>query len=265
MTELINKYKNGKVYKIEPIVDHDEEDIYIGSTCQPYLSSRMNQHRQDYDKFKQNKKKSNVRVYNLFDKYGIENCNIILIESVEANNKMELHQREAYFIRTLKCINKCIPLRTDKEWRETNKEILKEKKKIIGSKYYENNKDKIKEKCKEWRETNKEKLKEKNKQYSENNKDKLNEKAKKYYELNKDKVLNYQKKYHGDNKDKINTRCKEWREANKDKIKDTYESNKELKNLRRKELREINKDKINARNRELYKLRQLKKQQEQII
>ncbi len=30
-------YSQGKIYKIEPIVEHDEHEIYIGSTTQKYL------------------------------------------------------------------------------------------------------------------------------------------------------------------------------------------------------------------------------------
>ena len=192
MTEL-NKYKNGKVYKIEPIVDHDEGDIYIGSTCQPYLCSRMNQHRTNY-KCKKNEK--NCKVSLLFDKYGIENCNIILIESIEANNKMELHQREAYYIRTLRCINKKIPLRTDKEYYETNKYIIKEKQKEYNEdhkkekeeydkKYNEANKEKIKIKNKKYKEVNKEKIKETYQQWYEENKDAINARRKELYQLKK--------------------------------------------------------------------------------
>jgi hypothetical protein len=131
----VNKYQNGKIYKIEPI-NGEEGDIYIGSTTQKYLSSRMNQHRGDYKK-----KIKFCNCHSLFDKYGIENCNIILLEMVNVNNKMELHQREAYYIKLLKCINKNIPLRTIKEWNEDNKQYIKEYKKI----YQEVNKDKIKE------------------------------------------------------------------------------------------------------------------------
>jgi len=100
----VNKYQNGKIYKIEPI-NGDEGDIYIGSTCQPYLSSRMYKHRSEYRK----KKQSCCKSHSLFDKYGVENCNIILLEMVNVNNKMELQQREAYYIKLLKCVNKVIP------------------------------------------------------------------------------------------------------------------------------------------------------------
>ena len=33
-------------------------------------------------------------VYDLFDKYGMENCDIYLIERINANSKEELHSRE---------------------------------------------------------------------------------------------------------------------------------------------------------------------------
>ena len=48
-------YNNGKIYKIEPIVDHDEGDIYIGSTTKHYLSQRMDKHRGNYKSWKNGK------------------------------------------------------------------------------------------------------------------------------------------------------------------------------------------------------------------
>jgi hypothetical protein len=172
----VNKYQNGKIYKIEPL-NGEEGDIYIGSTTQKYLSSRMNQHRSNYIK-----KRNICKSHSMFDKYGIENCNIILLEIVNVNNKMELQQREAYYIKLLKCINKNIPLRTKKEWKEDNKE------------HYMN-------KCKEYREANKEQKKE----YYETNKETILEKAKEHYETNKDIIL---------------VKVKEYREANIDKIRE---------------------------------------------
>jgi hypothetical protein len=168
MTELLNRYKNGKIYKIEPIVDHDEEDIYIGSTCKQYLCQRMNQHRSEY------KKKTNkCKVILLFDKYGLENCNIILIESIEANNKMELHQREAHYIKTLNCVNKYIPLRIRKEYRNDNNDKLKEINKQNHNKNklnleFKNKKCKI---TKEYNELHKEEIKQYKKDYYQRQKE----------------------------------------------------------------------------------------------
>ena len=49
-------YTNGKVYKIEPIIEHAEEDVYFGSTTQRYISQRMETHRSQYKQWKEGKK-----------------------------------------------------------------------------------------------------------------------------------------------------------------------------------------------------------------
>ncbi len=67
-------YNNGKIYKIEPL-NGEEGDIYIGSTTKQYLSQRMDSHRSDFKKFNEGKKVS-ITSFKLFEKYGIENCNI---------------------------------------------------------------------------------------------------------------------------------------------------------------------------------------------
>ena len=152
MTKGEINYKNGKIYKIEPTCEHDEGDVYIGSTTKQYLSQRMTAHRTMYKSFKDNKVNKRVRAYDLFDKYGIENCDIILLELVEANSRDELHIREAHFIKTIKCNNKMIPTRTQQE-------------------YYQDNKEKISEQEKQYRQDNKEKISEQKKQYHQNNKE----------------------------------------------------------------------------------------------
>ena len=131
-------YSNGKIYKIEPIVEHEEGDIYIGSTTKLYLSQRMDSHRSCYKQWK-NGVQRYTSSHLLFEKYGIENCNIFLIESVNANSKDELHAREKHYIKSLKCVNKVIPSRTNKEYRNDNKEEIK----IRDKKYREANLDKI--------------------------------------------------------------------------------------------------------------------------
>ena len=86
-------YNNSKIYKIEPICDHDEGDIYIGSTTKQYLSQRMDNHRSDYKRWKNNKF-TKVRVFEIFDKYSVSNCQIVLIETVNAESKDELLARK---------------------------------------------------------------------------------------------------------------------------------------------------------------------------
>ena len=72
-------YSNSKVYKNEPIVEHEESDIYIGSTTKHYLSQRMDAHRADYKQWK-DEKHNKTTSFDLFDKYGLENCQIVLLE-----------------------------------------------------------------------------------------------------------------------------------------------------------------------------------------
>jgi hypothetical protein len=118
-------YNNGKIYKIEPICEHEEGEIYIGSTTKDKLCQRMTKHRNDYNCWK-NGKYHKFTSFDLFDKYGIENCKIYLIENVNANTKDELLSREGYYIRTMKCINKYIAGRTMKEYHEDNKDKIKQ-------------------------------------------------------------------------------------------------------------------------------------------
>ncbi len=133
----------GKIYKIEAINGIDE-DIYIGSTTKKLLSQRMATHRQNYKNWKL-EKTGKCMSFDIFDKYGIDNCKITLLENVNANSKDELHAKEAFYIKNMKCVNKFIPLRTKKEWEEDNKETLKEKRK----EYNEIHKEHIAEvKCK---------------------------------------------------------------------------------------------------------------------
>jgi hypothetical protein len=196
-------YENSKVYKIEPVVEHLEEDIYIGSTTKKYLSQRMDTHRRGFKCWK-NGKRTKVMSFDLFDKYGVENCQIILLETVNCNTKDELLAREAHYIKTLKCVNKCIPNRTYKEWYDYNKQEITEKNK----KYKEKHKVKIVEYQKQYRNDNIEKLKIYKTQYYNDNKQEILEKQKQYGENNKEKISQMKKiKVHCDVCDCDITKC----------------------------------------------------------
>jgi hypothetical protein len=192
------KYANGKIYKIEPLIDHDEGDIYIGSTTKNLLCQRMETHRGDYRRWKDGKR-DKVMSFDIFDKYGLENCVITLLESVNANSKDELHTRRRYYIQSLKCVNKSVPMRTNKEYMKDNKEVISEQKK----QHYENNK-------------------EQKKQYREDNKEKI----KQYYEINKEFILEQHKQHYENNKEVILEKQKQNYEVNKEHYKDYYEINR---------------------------------------
>jgi len=198
-----NKYKNGKIYKI---VCDTTNMTYIGSTIQG-LSSRLSGHRADYKRYL-NKKKYFISSYKILEN---NNYKIILIDNCPCNSKEELHKIERKYIESMDCINKCIPTQTKKEWKEKNKEKIKEynkqyrennKEQILEQKqeYYQNNKETQKKKVKEHYQKNKEKIKKRVKEYRENNKDKIKEQKKEYRENNKTKIKEQKKEYY---KDKI--------------------------------------------------------------
>lgn len=97
-------YSMSKIYMIEPIVEHDERDIYIGSTTKRLLSHRMCQHRTEYRRWKKGTHKY-MNSFLIFEKYELENCKIILIESFPCTNNDELRSREVHYQKTLKCVN----------------------------------------------------------------------------------------------------------------------------------------------------------------
>ena len=86
-------FKLAKIYKIIPLNQDHESDVYIGSTCKPSLAHRMTSHRRNYKSWK-NGKYNKVSSFKLFDIYGIDNCNIYLIEEFPCETKDQLRKKE---------------------------------------------------------------------------------------------------------------------------------------------------------------------------
>jgi hypothetical protein len=150
-------YQNAKIYKIWSPMGNE---IYIGSTIQK-LYARLSAH----------KTKGGCSSKILFEKY--DDVRIELIEYFPCDNKEQLNKKEGEYIRKLDCVNRCIAGRTFKEWREDNKEHVKE----YYKEWHEDNKEHVKE-C---RENNKEYKKEYDKEYKKNNKEKIKGYRKEYY------------------------------------------------------------------------------------
>ena len=144
------KYQQAQIYTIRCYSNPNL--IYVGSTCN-LLSKRLSQHKSNLKLFQ-----STGEGYTTsFEIVKYSDCYIELLESFACNNKNELNAREGYYIRSIDCVNKVIPDRTQKEYYEDNKEIIVEKKK----QYYEENKKTIIENVKQYYEENKEQIKEK--------------------------------------------------------------------------------------------------------
>mgnify|MGYP003650882274 CR=1 FL=1 len=204
----MNKYQNGKIYKI---VCNITNDVYIGSTVRT-LEKRLISHKSSC---RNDKRKCSSHTIIERGDYKIE-----LIELHPCETNLQLEQREGYYQRNIKCINKYLTGRTRKEysklWRTENKEILKVKQK----EYYENNKDVFKAKSKI---------------YYNSNKEQFHKKSAEWYKLHKndDDVKLKQKQYRDAHKEEQKILNKEWREKNKDIIK----QKKKEKYLRTKHLK----------------------------
>ena len=117
------RYKRGKVYTVR---SHKTPLIYVGSTIEKYLSSRLSKHKNCFKRYKNNK----FHYLAVFDIFELDrDCYIELYEDYPCDSKEQLERREGQVIRELDCVNKRIAGRTDKEYREDNKEQLAAKKK----------------------------------------------------------------------------------------------------------------------------------------
>ena len=172
-------YAYGKIYKI---TSESSGLVYFGSTALYYLSKRLATHIQDYKRYLDGKR-GYTTSFKLLER---DDYKIQLIKNFPCANKTQLETEEAKYIKENECVNKYIPGRTDKEYREDNIEKIKEKDK----KYYENNKEKINENRKEYYEINKDKFK----QYNENNKSKINEQKSKSYQCSCGSIVRWGEK-----------------------------------------------------------------------
>jgi hypothetical protein len=80
------KYNNTKIFKI---VNNIDNDIIINYTTLKYLSSKYQQFKNQLN----NDKYKNNDVIKYINKYGLENCKLILLENVSYNNIDELNNK----------------------------------------------------------------------------------------------------------------------------------------------------------------------------
>jgi len=183
MPKTAMNYENCCIYKIEHI--DDESLVYVGHTTN--FIKRKTAHK--YSCHHENDRKYNLKVYQMIrENGGWEMFKMIEIEKYRCLDKREAERRESEVMKELKANMNMRPSylteQDKKEYRELNKEKIKEQTK----KYREENKEIILQQRKEYREVNKEKINEKQKEYCESNKEKLKKYKKEYYEKNKEKI-----------------------------------------------------------------------------
>ena len=99
---MLPNYQQGKVYKL--VMD---DLIYIGSTCQKYLSQRLTQHTKSYNYWLKNKDKQKIVCYmSSYELYKIGKPTITLVVNCPCNSKDELLACERKHIQRFNCVNK---------------------------------------------------------------------------------------------------------------------------------------------------------------
>ena len=164
-------FQKGKIYKLwSP--QGAEEETYFGSTTDE-LHKRKSQHKSSH------KRNKNICASNiLFVKY--DDVRIELVEDYPCDSKAELLKKEGEYIRNNKCLNKNIPDRTIKEYREDNIESIKDYQKA----YYKDNKESIKDYQKAY-----------HKDYLQEYTEKRSEQKKQYYRDNQERIRETVRKY----------------------------------------------------------------------
>jgi len=149
MTRTPTDYSKSMIYKLcckDPTI----EDIYVGSTT--HFTKRKAEHKKCC--IFENNKRYNLLVYKFIrDNGGFNNWDMIKIKDYPTDSKRNLEMEERRVIEELKpTLNKNIPYRTIderkvylKEYRQKNKEILRN----YHKDYQQNNREMIEEKQKE--------------------------------------------------------------------------------------------------------------------
>ena len=194
------KYQDGKIYKI---LNSENDDVYIGSTCQK-LSKRMTNHRT------QAKSGKTYLLYQKMREIGDDKFYIELVENYPCENLEQLNKREGEWIREIATLNDKVAGRTKQEYAKDNRDIKNQK----AKEDYQANKEQILRRHREHYRDNQERINERHKKYNEEHKEEI----KRYRDARKQEKTEYNKSYYKENKEQSYQKHKEWVLQNKIKI-----------------------------------------------
>jgi len=178
-----------KNYIFYKIFKEDLDETYVGSTSN--FHSRKKCHKSEC--YNEKRKQYNLKIYQTIrDNGGWDEFKMIQIGTRENITKREAEQIEEEYRLELKgnlnmkraFLSPEVNKEYHKDYRQTNKERISERKK----EHYQDNKERISEKQKEYRQTNKEKINEQKKEHYQANKERISEKHKEYRQTNKEKI-----------------------------------------------------------------------------
>jgi hypothetical protein len=129
--------RDANIYIIRPTCEHEEGDVYYGMTLKQ-LKERFWAHKWDCQYVKNNPD-GNRRSYSLakiFDKYGADNCEIVLIQTCKYKDARRI---ETEYIKNNKCVNTDISFATKEQKYAKQKEYIKTNPAMVDyyTKYYE--------------------------------------------------------------------------------------------------------------------------------
>ena len=132
----------GRIYKI---ISGQGNECYVGSTFDE-LNYRFRGHKRKYQLWKKKLINNKTTSFQLFEKYGMNNCKCILIKEYDVIDRKHLEAYETLWICKLKknVVNKQFPFC-----------IMKLSQKLQHKLYYEKNKEKLKNKSRKRYEENK--------------------------------------------------------------------------------------------------------------
>jgi hypothetical protein len=123
---------------------------YIGSTCSP-IHVVLHKYENNYRRYLDGK----INFHPSFIVLQRGNYTIQLIDSIYCNDKKIRNTIEKLYILNEDAVNQCPPSRDMKQYKQDNKEKIKEQNK----QYHQDNKEKRNEYSKQYRQLNKEKIK----------------------------------------------------------------------------------------------------------
>jgi hypothetical protein len=182
----------GKIYFIRSN-NPEIKSKYVGSTIQT-LAQRMTGHRANYKAWLKGKC-SACTIFYEFQKYGIQQFHIELIEDYPCEREEQLLARENFFIRQEECVNKIMAILTPEERKEENKAKCKQ--------YYQEHKEEQNNRCKQYHQEHKEEIKQYLKQYHQEHKEEQNNRHKEYNQEHKEEIKEYLKQYRLEHKEEI--------------------------------------------------------------
>jgi hypothetical protein len=151
-------YSKTILYKIV-CNDLNIKDVYIGHTTDFVRRQQSHKGNCCNPEYKSHR----LKVYQFItDNGGWNNWEMIEIEKYPCNDANEARSRERYWFETLNAtLNSRFPLRNKNEYRETNKDVIKEK----DHNYYQKNKEEILLRVHQYANDNKDKIKERMSSY----------------------------------------------------------------------------------------------------